>query len=424
MTIKIYRILLFIFYPFLCLYLFIRKRKGKEDKNRINERFGKTTIKRPEGRLIWFNAVSVGEINSAWSIIRKINENNNVSILLTTTSITSANSVKIKMAKLPNPDKVIHQFAPIDACMGRFLKHWKPNLLINIESEFWPNLFTKTKKVCPIIVLNGKMSKKSFRFWYKHKKLKEMIFDSIDICLAQSRNDYKRFINLGAQNVQFIGNIKFFVDKCDIDTDLYNSLSEEIKDRKRWLVNCTHEGEEKIIIKVHELLKQKYKDLITTLIIRHPERTVEVCDLLNKNSIKYVTNSSGKKVNNDTEFYVYDKFGNLGTFFELNKIVFIAGSLQKGIGGHTPAEAIKHGCCVVSGPYMENNYALFKDLLNDKACIVIENNRPETLFKTIDELFSDGEKVARISNNSYRKSLQHSVVLKQIIDIIEKECGL
>ena len=419
--IYLYRFLLFIFYPFIKFFIFIRKCKGKEDRNRVDERFAKTKINRPDGKLIWFNAVSVGEINSTWSIIKRINEAKDINILITTTSVTSANNVKNKIDKLPNNNKVIHQFAPLDTSVKKFLNHWKPNILINIESEFWPNLFTLTSKVCPIIVLNGKMSKKSFRFWYKHKKLKETVFDTIDICLAQSHNDYKRFINLGVQNVQFLGNIKFFVDKCEVDDTLYKYLFEKINDRKRWLVICTHRGEEEIIIKTHKLLKNKYTNLLTTLIIRHPQRTQEVCNMLEKNSIKYVTASSNKELEEDTEFYIYDKFGNLGTFFDLNKIVFIAGSLQKNIGGHTPAEAIKHGCCVISGPYMENNYTLFKDLLNSDACIVLKDNTPETLYNTIDKLFSDNELVAKISSNSYRKSLKNGVILEQIIDIIKSK---
>ena len=357
MNLIIYRILIFILTPLIHLYLFIRKLKGKEHKSRFAERFGKTKIERPNGKLIWINAVSVGEINSAWTIIKRLNEDNDYKILITTTSTTSAENVKNKIKQLPNLDNVIHQFVPVDTYFSvkRFLKHWKPDILINVESEFWPNLFTLTKKFCPIMVLNGKMSKKSFRFWYRNKKLKESIFDSIDICLAQSRNDYKRFIMLGVQNVQFLGNIKFFVDKCYINGNLYEKLLEQTKGRRKWLVNCTHRGEEEIIIATHKLLKQKHKNLLTMLIIRHTNRTEEVLKLLEKNNLKYVTTTSGEGVTEDVDFYVYNMMGELGTFFELNDIVFIAGSLQRNIGGHTPAEAIKHNCCVITGPYVENN---------------------------------------------------------------------
>lgn len=421
MNLTLYRILLFIFQPFIYIYILIRKYRGFEDKNRINERFGNTDIKRPDGNLIWINAVSIGEINSVWSIIKRINETNDYNILITTTSVSSAENVLKRIDKLPNKDRVIHQFAPIDLTrvIKKFLNHWKPNILVNVESEFWPNLFTLTKSVCPIIVLNGKMSKKSFRFWYKAKKLKESIFDSIDICLAQSRNDYKRFINLGVQNVQFLGNIKFFVDRCSINEELYDYLAEKIKDRKTWLVNCTHEGEEEIIIDTHKMLKQKYTNLLTMLVIRHPNRAIEVGELLNKNKLKYITTTSKKELTNDIDFYIYDKFGDLGTFLELNDIVFMGGSLKKNIGGHNPAEAIKHNCCIITGPYIENNYMLFKDLTNINGCIVLNNNKSKTIFSTVDELFENEEKMKNIIDNSYRKSLQSSIVLDQIISIIK-----
>lgn len=421
MNLIIYRILIIILTPIIHLYLFIRKLKGKEHKSRFNERFGKTQLERPNGKLIWINAVSVGEINSAWTIIKRLNEENEYKLLITTTSTTSAENVKNKIKQLPNIDNVIHQFAPIDTYFSvkRFLKHWKPDILINVESEFWPNLFTLTKKFCPIMVLNGKMSKKSFRFWYRNKKLKESIFDSIDICLAQSRNDYKRFIMLGVQNVQFLGNIKFFVDKCYINGNLYEKLLEQTKNRRKWLVNCTHRGEEEIIIGAHKLLKQKHKNLLTMLIIRHTNRTEEVLKLLEKHNLKYITTTSGENIADDTDFYVYNMMGELGTFFELNDIVFIAGSLQRNIGGHTPAEAIKHNCCVITGPYVENNYMLFKDLLNEKACIMIKDTKPETLFETVNDLFNDNVKVKAIVDASYRKGLQSSVVLNEIVGIIK-----
>ena len=214
-----YRILLVILFPFIILLMLYRIIIGKEDKKRFFERFGVTKIKRPEGKLIWFNAVSIGEINSVWRIIKNINEKYDCNILITTTTLTSSKIVLEKIEKLKNKEKLIHQFAPIDltTVVYFFIRKWKPNILINIESEFWPNLFSITAKNCPIIVLNGKMSKKSFRFWYKFKKLKEVVFPKIDVCLAQSKSDYKRFLILGVQSVKFLGNIKCFVEKSDVD---------------------------------------------------------------------------------------------------------------------------------------------------------------------------------------------------------------
>jgi 3-deoxy-D-manno-octulosonic-acid transferase len=406
--------------PILHIFFIIRIFRGKEDKIRFRERYGKTNIQRPSGKLLWFNAVSIGEINSAWIIIDKIIEKYECNILITTTTVTSAEIVVNKINRSKFKDKIIHQFFPLDFSFSikNFLNHWKPNVLVSIESEFWPNLFTIVGKKCPIIILNGKMSKKSFRFWYTHKKLKQEVFNNIKICLTQSRIDYRRFIRLGVQDTRFLTNIKFFVDKCSVDKNLYDHLSAKTKNKKLWLVNCTHRGEEEIIIRVHNELKKKYKNLMTILIIRHPNRFNEVEKLMNDNNILYVNTSSNKEITDDTEFYIYDKFGNLGTFFDLCNIVFIAGSLQKNIGGHTPSEAIRHGCCVITGPYIDNNYSLFRELKDTESCIILEDNTYQTLFRTINYLFENEEVVRKISANASGRGVRDFNTLIDIIDII------
>lgn len=419
----IYRILLILVSPIIFIYLLYRYIIGKEEKGRFQEKFSLSKIRRPSGKLIWFNAVSVGEINSVWSIIKKINKDSNYNILITTTTVTGSHNVLDKVKTLDKPEKIIHQYAPIDLIIviQHFLKHWQPNLLVNIESEFWPNLFTMTSKKCPILVLNGKMSKRSFRFWNRFKNLKELIFTKIDLCLAQSKSDYKRFINLGVQNVQFIGNTKFFVDKCKIDEELYKKLLQETKNRQVWLVNCTHKGEEEFVLETHKKLKEKYPNTLTFLIIRHPKRIHQVEKILEDNKIEYTTTTKNNRIEDNTEFYIHDELGNLGTFFELCKIVFLGGSLVKGIGGHSPSEAIKHSCCVVTGSYIDNNKNIFGELVKNYGCIILEDNKSEPLYKTISYLFDNPIKVNNISINAYRKSLEYSNIVNEVYDLIIKK---
>lgn len=425
MIIIFYRAILVILYPFIVLFMLYRRIIGKEDKNRILERFGITKLRRPKGKLVWFNAVSIGEINSAWTIIKQLNENRSLTILITTTTLTSSEIVAGKIEKLKNKDKVIHQFAPIDltSAIYFFIRRWKPNLLINIESEFWPNLFTIVAKYCPIVVLNGKMSKKSFRFWYKYKNLKELVFSKIDMCFAQSKNDYKRFLMLGIQRVKFICNIKFFAEKCDVDEELYEILIRKVADRHVWLANCTHAEEEELIIETHKLLKQKYDDILTFMIIRHPNRVEHIMDVLNKNRISYSLSSNDHSINNETEFYIHDKLGSLGTFFKLCRIVTMCGSFRRGIGGHNPAEAMKFDCCILTGPYVDNNYVLFKELLENDACVILDKDDTDTLTKQISYLFDNPEQVKLLSDNAYRKSLEYSHTSNEIIDLIVERVG-
>ncbi|MDR2781424.1 MAG: hypothetical protein LBB21_03130 [Holosporaceae bacterium] len=416
----LYRFLTIILYPFLFIYLFIRIARGLEDKKRFSERLGIAKRPRPEGKLIWFNAVSMGEINSAWTIISRINGRNRYNILITTTSITGAETAMRRMKTLNFPERVIHQYAPVDFSFSvrRFLRHWKPNLLINVESEFWPNILTMTREYCSIIVLNGKLSRRSFRFWYKFRGLREKMFSKIDICLAQSKNDYKKFINLGVQNVQFLGNIKFFVDKSSVDNVLYEKFLKEVGNRNRWMANCTHGGEEEIVMEVHKRLKQIYPDLITFLIVRHGDRIPRVKKLLAADDLKCITTTEGGVIAEDMDFFIHDRYGDLGTFFDFCKVIFMGGSMKKGIGGHTPAESIKHRCCLVTGPYIDNNFLLFKELQKVDGCTILEDDSADALFNSISFLLSNPEAVERISKNAYLRSIQYNSVLGEIIDII------
>ncbi|MDR2777581.1 MAG: hypothetical protein LBB24_02315, partial [Rickettsiales bacterium] len=126
----LYRLLSLVLSPFVFIYLVVRILRGLEDKKRFLERFGITKQPRPMGKLIWFNAVSMGELNSAWTIISRINRRGKYNILITTTSLTGAMTAMRKMESLDFPKKVIHQYTPVDFSfsVGCFLRHWRPDL--------------------------------------------------------------------------------------------------------------------------------------------------------------------------------------------------------------------------------------------------------------------------------------------------------
>ena len=413
----LYEVLLYVLYPVIYCFLLIRKARGKEDKDRFCERFGKATIKRPDGEIVWINAVSNGEINPGWPVIERLLRDSNYTILITTTTVNSARAVAKKIASMTEyKGRVLHQFYPIDVyhIIKRFLNYWKPSILINIENEVWVNTFSLTHKVCPVFMLNAKMSKKSFKFWYKCKGLKESALCNVDVCLAQSKIDYKRFIKLGIQSVDYVGNMKFAVNKLEVNRDFAQKLEQEIGERKHWVANCTHRGEEEIILQVHKELKKKYPDLLTTIVLRHVERCGEVIKLIEVNGLKYCQTTTGDTIEKDTDIFIHDKMGSLGSIFEVNDIIFMAGSLQQNIGGHTPAECIKQHCCVVTGPYMHNNRSLFDELKECDGCIILEDNKAETLASTIDKLLSEPELVNTISSNAYTRSLQSTSIIGAI----------
>lgn len=415
--------------PLIFLYMFYRYVFGKEERGHFRERFALGKFQRPEGKLIWFNAVSVGEINSAWSLVEKINEKTDYSILITTTTVTATQNVRNRIETLNRQDRVQHCYAPIDMCgvIGRFLRHWKPDLLVNVESEFWPNLFFETSKKCPIIVLNGKLSEKSFSCWNRHRSIANLIFPKITLCLAQSEADLERFKKLGVAHASHLVNTKFFVNRCAVDENLREKLLAKIKNRHSWLVNCTHRGEEEIIVETHRKLKQKYADIFTFLVLRHPHRVQQVESILDNYGIRYQTSSAIRSgINGDekypgedgVEFHIHDELGGLGTFFEMCPLVFLGGSLVENVGGHNPLEAIQHNCCVLTGPHVDNNRNLFDELEKISGCLILKEASAQCLSGTLVELFENPDEVNTIIANAGKIRKSYAAAADDIFDII------
>ena len=176
--------------------LILNKREGqrKEDPTRRNERLGKPNIPRPDGKLIWFHAASVGETNAILPILPEIeNSRPDVKVLLTTGTVTSAKLAQARLGK-----NALHQYVPLDAqnFVKSFLNHWQPDLNIFVESEIWPNLILETSSTGkPLLLINARMSKKSFRSWKRFGIVSRPLFSRLDLVLAQTERiaDWYRF---------------------------------------------------------------------------------------------------------------------------------------------------------------------------------------------------------------------------------------
>jgi 3-deoxy-D-manno-octulosonic-acid transferase len=162
-----YRILSVALFPFIELYLFYRVYKKKEDKKRLKERFGHSTIARPKGEIVWLHAVSVGETNSAFILVDELlKAAPEITILFTSTTLTSASIIAAKIPQYQG--RIIHQFLPIDSyfCVRTFYLFWQPKAVIFVESEIWPNLIDMANQLSvPTFLVNARMSEKSAGKW-------------------------------------------------------------------------------------------------------------------------------------------------------------------------------------------------------------------------------------------------------------------
>ncbi len=379
-----YKILTNLILFFSPIIILIRLFKKKEDPIRFKEKFGFYSKKRLKGKLIWFHGASVGEILSVVPLIEKLENNREIKQILVTSNTLSSSKILSKL-KLK---KTIHQFFPIDTNYNtkKFLNYWKPSIAILIDSEIWPNMITNIKKKSIYLVLmNARITNKSFKRWKKFSSYAKTLFQSFDMCLSSSLESKNYLKSLGAKRIKYIGNLKFTQSENNTDT-LSKNIRKSFISKKIWCASSTHEIEEKICANIHKKLKTKYKNLLTIIIPRHVHRTKKIEQEIKKMGLKVHIHDSQKKIDNQTDIYLVNSFGQTKSFFKVCKTVFLGGSIIKH-GGQNPLEAARYGCQILHGPNIWNFkeiYALLK--VHKVSSNIINTNQ---LLNKVDQILSD-----------------------------------
>ena len=347
---------IFLISPIIIIYRIFKK---KEDPKRFLEKIGKFNKKNTNNNLIWFHGSSVGEILSIIPLIEKLEKRKNIKkILITSNTLSSAKIIKKLKLK-----KTFHQFFQLDAefIVEKFLNHWKPKAAFFIDSEIWPNMIIKIKeKDIPLILLNARITKKSFRKWSGVLSFSKKIFNEFDLCLGQSNKTCNYLKILGAKNIKKIGNLKFSQSNSKFKNKSNLKIKKIFKKKKIiFSAISTHKGEELFCGKVHTNLKKKYKNIISIIIPRHIHRAHEIKQELNLNGLNVHLHTSKRQINGDTDIYLVDTFGETKFFLKLSKIAFMGKSIYA-YGGQNPIEAARLGNRIIHGPNIEN----FKEVYN------------------------------------------------------------
>ena len=352
----LYQIFLFIILLFSPIIIFLRILNNKEHKKRFLEKFSFFSQKRNPGKLIWFHGASVGEIMSIIPLIEKYEKDKKINQILITSSTLSSTKIinKFKFKK------TIHQFYPIDIFFinSRFLNFWKPNIAFFIESEIWPSMFKEIKKKnIPLILLNARLTEKSFKKWIKLKKFSKSIFNLISISYPQNLETANFLKKLGVSNLKYLGNLKFSENYDEKKDVLKINLKKQISNRKIWVASSTHQNEEFVCAKAHIKLKRKINNLLTIIIPRHVHRANEIILEINKLNLNVARHSQKIKNLNNIDIYLVDTFGETKKFYKIGGTVFLGGSLINR-GGQNPLEAARYGNKILHGPNIQN----FKDV--------------------------------------------------------------
>ncbi len=353
--------------PFLNDLIRRRIAEGKEDPDRVSERRGVPSRPRPEGPLIWLHAASVGEAQSALSLIKRLLASDaRPSVLVTTGTVTSA---RLLASRLPAGS--FHQFVPIDlpGWVGDFLDHWRPDLALWMESELWPNMLTGLKRRgVPVVLLNASMSARSYEKWRRVAPVARSLLDCFDFCLAQSGEQADRLRKLGAGTVDCLGNLKYSADPLPADSAAMATLEPALRGRSVLLFASTHEGEERMAGAMHARLRGEHPTLLTIIVPRHPARAADIARDLGAQGLVITRRSLGETPGADTDIYLADTMGELGLFYRLAALAVIGNSFGHE-EGHNPLEAAQLDCAVLYGPGMADFRAVVQELGRARAAI-------------------------------------------------------
>ena len=361
-----------------------------------SERFGAAARKNLQKKCIWLHAVSVGEVNAAKTVVEQLERKfPDFEIIITTTTDTGfARANAIFAPRL----QVFYFPFDISWIISRAFSRIQPSLCLLMELEVWPNFVrTAGKSNVPVVVVNGRISEKSFRAYKLIKPVAKRIFKHVTLILAQTDQYAERFAQIGCppDRIIVIGSLKYdtaqIQDKVEGSDELAAELN--IKNEKLFVAGGTGNDEEKIIIDAYRQLQQhdRFKDLRLVIVPRKPERFNEVAQLIQQAGFGLIRYSRVKqqatphKTDHRT-IILGDTMGDLRKFYSLAAVIFVGRSLVP-MGGSDMAEAAALGKCTIFGPHTFNFKQTVDALLADKGAIRVtdENALLEAVQKCLTE---------------------------------------
>ena len=369
----LYRFLIILFYLPYIVFILYRKLINKEHKIKFKEKILPKKVNRPEGFLFWFHAASIGELNTILPIIDFfLSKNKNSNFLITTVTLSSYN---LFIKKYSKNNRVFHQFLPYDFnyLIENFLKVWKPNIVTFVDSEIWPNFFLKIKKNnLPFILLNARLTNKTFKRWKIVKFFAYEVFSSIKLFICSNKETVNYLDYFKSKNVKYFGNIKYCSNLQSINS--FKNFKIQIDgDCKAWCAISTHRGEEIFCAEVHKILKSTFGKVKTIIIPRHIDRIKEISITLNNMGLKTQIKNESDGIGKESEIILVNYYGSVLKYYKNFKQIFIGKSLMKKFasdGGQNPIDAARMGCFIFHGPYVSN----FKDIYDYLDSENISNN--------------------------------------------------
>ncbi|XP_076884583.1 putative 3-deoxy-D-manno-octulosonic acid transferase, mitochondrial [Bidens hawaiensis] len=390
---RIYRAVTYALTPLINLHLRWRKFRGIEHPLRWPERLGQPSLRRPNGSLIWFHAVSLGEGMCVVPVIKRCVERRpDVTVLMTTTTASAFEVLKPLL-----PCDVIYQFAPVDtpAAVNAFLEYWKPYALVLVENELWPNLvLSASAKGVMVALINARMSIKSFNNWLRPvvRPLASLMLSKFSLILPLSNIQAIHFQLLQAPPfiINFCGDLKLGTEEL-VNMKNMDDLKENIAGRCVWMASSIHRGEEEVMLGVHRALMKKHPNILTIIVPRQPYLGQEIALDLQKKGVNVALRSNGDSLTSETSIYIVDTLGELRQFYRLTPIAVIGGSFLPDFTGHNICEAAAAGCAVLTGQHVGHFSNMVTEMQRLNPLSMMQVSGGLELEENLDKLISNPE---------------------------------
>ncbi|NOQ36075.1 MAG: 3-deoxy-D-manno-octulosonic acid transferase [Methylococcaceae bacterium] len=404
--------------PFILLRLYWRGFKAPDYRLRWTERLGFYS-KPSQVQNIWFHAVSVGEAEAVFPLIKQFMLNHpDAQILITTTTPTGSARVKAVMG-----DAVEHVYLPYDipCAIKRFLAHFKPQKAVIMETEIWPNLFTLTaKQNIPLFIINARLSANSCKGYQKIPSLVHPALAAVTLIATQTDVDTKRFKQIADETVrvQTIGNIKF---DLQIATEIIEQ-GQQLKstlfaNRFVWIIASSHKDEEAVFFELYPELKKQIPELLLVVVPRHPERFNDVETLAKAQNLKLIRRTSNAPCNDETDVYLADTMGELKMLYAASNIAFVGGSLFSHLGGHNVLEPVAADIPVMFGANMNNFKAIETGILSAQAAVQCQDSTQ--LSEALLKLYQQTEYKQQLTTNARDFLQQNQGAMLNILKILD-----
>lgn len=355
--------------PLAPLLLRARARRGKEETARLPERLGHASMARPDGPLVWLHGASVGESLSLLPLVDRLGQDRpGLNILVTSGTVTSAEMMRLRL-----PPGVIHQYAPVDAprAARRFLDHWRPDLVVFVESELWPNLLLGAKRHgARLALVSARMTEASAQGWRRTPASAKAMLGAFDLVLPQDDTAAARLSGLGARDDGRL-NLKYAGASLPADMEALAPLRAAVGERPVLVVASTHADEEDTALDAFQAHLDHPDKPLLVIVPRHPDRGAWVADMADARGFATARRGAGGAVTTGIEVYVADTLGEMGLWLRLGRTALVGGSMIAGVGGHNPLEPIRLGCPALTGPHVASWQGVYDELIEADAVRVV-----------------------------------------------------